>query len=293
MKKLSSQDRYSLIRLANSLPKGSPQKRAILAGLADSADERRLISSVLAEAFKALHTKLRELFRALGLEAIFRKIPGKHPLTPALHISVRGSKVAFPVISMSDPEDYSKGKGLRFECVRTLLSKTDKVFTPSAVVAAEKAAEKYVSSFVKPSLGGILETLQNESEVGISQKSLSNEVKTLLLNSAKHSKAIRKELVPDRAGPHAIMAITVYMDTIDISDLLKSNPEIASLSSSILDALSNDKAFATEMAEAFGNKSSNYISISSPTRKGFPGDFSLDVRKGTLSMTFRSSVYLN
>jgi hypothetical protein len=34
MKKLSSEDRATLIRLASSLPKGSPEKKAILAGLA-------------------------------------------------------------------------------------------------------------------------------------------------------------------------------------------------------------------------------------------------------------------
>jgi hypothetical protein len=33
MKKISSEDRATLIRLASSLPKGSPEKKAILAGL--------------------------------------------------------------------------------------------------------------------------------------------------------------------------------------------------------------------------------------------------------------------
>jgi hypothetical protein len=37
MKKLSSEDRATLIRLASSLPKGSPEKKAILAGLSKTA----------------------------------------------------------------------------------------------------------------------------------------------------------------------------------------------------------------------------------------------------------------
>lgn len=37
MKKLTASDRKSLIRLASSLPKGSPERKAILAGLSKSA----------------------------------------------------------------------------------------------------------------------------------------------------------------------------------------------------------------------------------------------------------------
>lgn len=61
-RKLTASDRKSLIRLANTLPKGSPERKAILAGLGKSAGDLATLKADL----KKIRTPVLELGDYMG-----------------------------------------------------------------------------------------------------------------------------------------------------------------------------------------------------------------------------------
>lgn len=62
---LTASDRRSLIRLASTLPKGSPERKAILAGLADSASRGNFKKDALA-ALPSLKDEVEEAMKAFA-----------------------------------------------------------------------------------------------------------------------------------------------------------------------------------------------------------------------------------
>ncbi len=69
MNKLSSQDRASLIKLASSLPTGSPERKAILAGLKKSAGGPVLVTAVVygGKTIKYDKEELQEMMQLPGV----------------------------------------------------------------------------------------------------------------------------------------------------------------------------------------------------------------------------------
>ena len=62
---LTASDRKSLIKLASTLPKGSPERKAILAGLADSASRGTFKKDVLA-ALPSLKGEVEDAVKAFA-----------------------------------------------------------------------------------------------------------------------------------------------------------------------------------------------------------------------------------
>ena len=74
---LTASDRSALIRLASALPAGSPERKAILAGLEKSAAEKMLYTVSINVPRDSVHAA-REVQKALdsALDAAIKKIKG-------------------------------------------------------------------------------------------------------------------------------------------------------------------------------------------------------------------------